>query len=119
MPKTRLEKIEGIKDEIDQLKNRQRLLLQQHNVQERKARVHRLCRRGGIVEKLLPDLIVLTDEQFDTFVEKTLLSGYAEKILKKLVSQNGENATPALTITEQSGVPSEAAKPTEQQRQAS
>jgi len=93
MSKTRLEKIDGIKEEIEQLKIRQKLLLQQHNAHERKARNHRLCRRGGIVEKLLPDLIALTDEQFDTFVEKALLTGYAEKIIKGLTAQNGTNAT--------------------------
>ena len=91
MSKTRLERIDGIKEEIEQLKNRQKLLQQQHNAQERKARTHRLCRRGGIVEKLLPGIITLTDEQFDTFVEKTLLTGYAERILKGLAAQGVAN----------------------------
>ena len=95
MPKTRLEKIDGIKDEIENLRTRQRLLLKQHNAQERKDRNHRLCRRGGIVEKLLPDLITLTDEQFDTFVEKTLLSGHAERILKGLATQSDTTSTDA------------------------
>ena len=91
MSKSRLERIDGIKEEIEQLKTRQKLLQQQHNAQERKARTHRLCRRGGIVEKLLPGTISLTDDQFDTFVEKTLLTGYAEKILKGLAVQSGES----------------------------
>ena len=101
MAKTKLEKIDGIKDVIEQLKKRQRLLLQQHNAQERKDRNHRLCRRGGIVEKLLPDLITLTDEQFDTFVEKTLLSGHAERILKGLTGQERERvlSIPAEPVT--------------------
>ena len=118
MAKTRLEKIDGIKEEIEQLKARQKQLQQQHNVQERKARNHRLCKRGGIVEKLLPDLITLTDEQFDAFVEKTLLTGYAERILKGLTGQEKESARlkPAGTAT--ASVPVGSVKTLEHQQQA-
>ena len=133
MSKTRLEKIDGIKEEIEQLRIRQKLLLQQHNAQERKARNHRLCRRGGIVEKLLPDLIALTDEQFDTFVEKALLTGYAEKIIKGLTVQNGTSASKAqsgstdqekdhsaakTTAAETSHVPAGMAEPPEREQRA-
>jgi len=118
MTKTRLEKIDGIREEIEQLKIRQKLLLQQHNTHERKARTHRLCRRGGIVEKLLPDLITLTDEQFDTFVEKTLLSGYAERIIKGLTGQEKETVRPKSTETETASISAGGAKPTEPEQRA-
>jgi hypothetical protein len=126
MSKTRLERIGSIQEEIEQLKTRQKLLQQQHNAQERKARNHRLCRRGGIVEKLLPGIISLTDEQFDAFVEKTLLTGYAERIIKGLAAQDvnrldgkqgnatgleKEGATPMPAVTEPGGVPAGIAKP--------
>ena len=111
MSKTRLEKIDGIKDEIEQLKARQKLLLQQQNEHERKTRTHRLCRRGGIVEKLLPDLIELTDEQFDTFVEKTLLSGYADKILRGFVPKEKPSATSEPVKVEQTSIQAVDVKP--------
>ena len=133
MSKSRLERIDGIKEEIEQLKTRQRLLQQQHNAQERKARTHRLCRRGGLVEKLLPGTISLPDEQFDTFVEKTLLTGYAEKILRGLAAQSGEslaekqgnvsardegNATTRPAAKEPGGAPAGITKLAGQQREA-
>ena len=58
-----------------------------------KDRNHRLCKRGGLIEKLLPDLAQLTDEQFDNFVQKTLMSGFAEKILRGLVPPESESNT--------------------------
>jgi len=100
MSKTRLEKIASIGGEIEQLKNRQKLLLQQHNTQERKARTHRLCKRGGIVEKLLPGLAALTDSQFDTFVEQVMLSGYAEKVLSGLAERSGKAAADVVAAGE-------------------
>jgi len=84
MAKTRLEKIDGIDEEIALLRRRQALLKQQQGKQERKERTHRLCRRAGLIEKLLPGVAALTDGQFEAFVEKTLMTGYAERILKGL-----------------------------------
>jgi NCAIR mutase (PurE)-related protein len=93
--KTTSEKIEAAKIEKQQAEARIKKLLQEQKAEERKIRNHRLCKRGGLVEKLLPDLSRLTDEQFDTFVQKTLMSGFAEKILRGLVPPESEsNAEP-------------------------
>ena len=75
--RTTAERIDAKKEEMTQKKNGLNLLLQRQRKEERKARNHRLCERGGIVESLLPDLARLDKEQFDTFAQKTLLSGYA------------------------------------------
>ena len=83
--KTTAERIEAARIEKQQAETRIKKLLQEQKAQERKERNHRLCKRGGLVEKLLPDLIKLTDEQFEIFVQKTLMSGFAEKILRGLV----------------------------------
>ena len=88
--KTTAEKIEAAKIEKEQAETRIKKLLQEQKAEERKARNHRLCKRGGQVEKLLPDLVDLTDEQFETFVQKTLLSGFAEKVLRGLVPPKTE-----------------------------
>jgi len=82
--KTTAEKIEEARLEKQQAENRIKNLIQEQKAEERKARTHRLCKRGGQVEKLLPELARLTDEQFDTFVQKTLLSGFAAKVLRGL-----------------------------------
>jgi restriction endonuclease S subunit len=55
---------------------------------ERKARDQRLFKRGGIVEKHLPDLIGLTDKQFDVFIEKVLLTPHTSRIIASLKAEN-------------------------------
>ena len=71
MAKTKLEKIAGIEEEIRQLENKKKRLMQEQKEQERKDRTNRLCKRMGLFEKLLPDCITLTEEQFKTFLEQT------------------------------------------------
>jgi len=101
MPRTTISKIESIRAEMEELKKEERELLQKHRKEERDARTHRLCKRGGIVEKLLPDLIAFTDEQFDKFIEKTLLTSHTNKIIAELKAQGGEPAVTKSTQTAQ------------------
>ena len=84
------ERIADAQKEAEQKQNRLKELLQEQKKAERKARTHRLCERGGKVESLLPDLARLDDEQFKTFVQKTLLTGFAEKILRQLLPPDAE-----------------------------
>ena len=102
--KTLDERIEAAREEVKQKGARVKELLQQQKKQERKDRTRRLCERGGKVEKLLPDLARLTDDQFEIFVEKTLLSGFAEKVLRQLVppelAEQPDNETVATTPAE-------------------
>lgn len=75
------EKIENINQEIERLKNQQKLLQQQYNEQERKARTKRLCSRGGYLESRLPETITLTDNQYKVLLERTLFSERGRTIL--------------------------------------
>ena len=79
------EQIAQARKELEQKEQRVKDLLGRRRTKEDKARTNRLCKRGGQVEKLLPKLKFITDKQFDTFVEKALLSGYAEKILNEIM----------------------------------
>ena len=94
MAQTKIEKIASIEEEIKQLKERQKLLQQQHNAQERKDRTKRLCRRMGLFESMLPDTIPLTEEQFKTFIEKTVNTEPSRRILDSLTEQNAAPAAP-------------------------
>lgn len=80
MAKTKIEKIAGIEEEIRQL-------VQAQKVQERKDRTKRLCRRMGLFESLLPDAISLTDEQFQIFLEKTVLTEQSRRVLDGLTAR--------------------------------
>ena len=86
---TRVERIAGIKEEIEQLENRRRRLIQEQKKQERKDRTRRLCTRGGHLESVLPETIPLSDERFFTFLEKALCNDSAKKLLSELTAQQG------------------------------
>ena len=53
---------------------------------------NRLCKRMGLFEKLLPDTIPLTEEQFKTFVEQTIATEHSRRILDSLTAQNAVTA---------------------------
>lgn len=92
MAKTKTEKITSIEEEIRQLENRRRQLVQEQKAQERKDRTKRLCRRMGLFESLVPDTIPLTEEQFKTFLEKTVTTEQSRRILDELTAQNAAKA---------------------------
>ena len=88
MRKTTAEKIAEAQQRKEQMQNQIKRLQQQQKSEERKARTHRLCKRGGIVEKLLPDLATFTDEQFDIFVKKVLLTEHTKRVITDITKQN-------------------------------
>ena len=103
MAKTKAEKITSIEEEIRQLENRRRQLVQEQKAQERKDRTKRLCRRMGLFESLVPDTIPLTEEQFKTFLEKTVAADHARRILDELTAQNAPTAPAQGTETAAQG----------------
>ena len=92
MAKTKIEKIAGIEEEIRQLENKKKRLIQEQKEQERKDRTNRLCKRMGLFEKLLPDTIPLTEGQFKTFLEQTIATEHSRRILDALTAQNAATA---------------------------
>ena len=46
----------------------------------------------GFIEKLLPDTIPLTEEQFKTFVEQTIATEHSCRVLDGLTAQNAATA---------------------------
>lgn len=107
MAQSKIEKIASIDDEIKQLRERQKRLLQQHNAKERKDRTKRLCKRMGLFESMLPDTIPLTDEQFKIFLEKAVVTEPSRRLLDSLTAQNVALATPqgAETATQGNNAP--------------
>jgi len=114
MAKTKVEKIRGIEEQIHQLENERKRLLQQHREQERKARTNRLCKRGGLLESMLPDTIALTDEQFQTFMEKTMLTPFTRRILDELTKRSADTGTTQGTQSAAQSSTPPAAKPPQQ-----
>ena len=77
-------RIASIEDKIKQLENQRKQLIQKEKQAERKARTRRLCSRHGLFESMLPDTITLTEEQFKTFLEKTVANGHGRRVLAEL-----------------------------------
>ena len=71
------------KKKIRQLENRENMLRQKLSVEERKARNHRLCKRGGFMESLVPELIAMPDEEAKAFLRLALTSEPAQEFLKR------------------------------------
>ena len=89
MPRTTVEKIEGIQAQIEQLENERKRLVQRQKEQERKDRTKRLIERGAILESLIPGAAAFTNEQIKAFLEKTVGSDSARKILAGMAPQGG------------------------------
>jgi len=87
MPKTNIEKIQGIKAQIQQLENERKRLMNAKKEADRKARTKRLIERGAILESLIPGAAAFSNEQIKAFLEKTIGSDFARKILKSIESQ--------------------------------
>ena len=75
--------IDDGKKKIRQLENLEKIIKQKLSVEERKARNHRLCKRGGFMESLVPELIAMPDEDAQTFFRLALTSEPAREFLRK------------------------------------
>lgn len=94
-PKTPAEKIEYIDKRMSQLEAQRKRLAQAEKERERKARTSRLCSRHGLLENYMPDLVTITDEQFEMFVKKAVANNYGHDILAKIVAAARVSASPA------------------------
>ena len=116
MAKTIIEKIASKREKIQQLQNEEKQLLQKHRQEERKARTRRLCFRHGLLEKYLPDLVTITDEQFEVFVKRAIATSYGRDTLTEITGNTGatvaaENAeTPLACNTSDNPNPATAAQ---------
>jgi hypothetical protein len=71
MGQSTTQRIESIQTQIQELEKQQKQLLQRQKEAERKARTHRLCKRGGEIEKNLPGIDTLSEEEFKAFANIT------------------------------------------------
>ena len=95
MAKSRQDKITNYEEQIAQLNNRKKQEIQKMKQDERKARTKRLCSRQGLLEKYMPDLIIITDEQFEMFIKRGINTDYGRKILGEIIMKNATATKPA------------------------
>ena len=112
MPKTTAEKIASKREQIQQLQNQEKQLIQKQKGEERKARTRRFCSRHGLLEKFMPDLATITDEQFETFIRKGINTSYGQKILAEIVGSTGATTAPQTAEAAAQTNPTPTTKPT-------
>jgi hypothetical protein len=93
MARTRAERIANVEKEMAELANLKKRLLQEKKAQERKARTKRLIERGLILESMLPNPELLTNEQVKEFLKIIMKTDFAKQELKKLAIVSGESVT--------------------------
>lgn len=84
------EQIAKAEEEIRQLQNRKKKLLNQKKAEERKARTHRLIERGAILESLLEQSERYSNEQIKDLLETALQTPQAREFLRRTEVQKGE-----------------------------
>lgn len=83
-------RIAKAEEEIRQLQNKKRRLLNQKKNEERKARTHRLIERGAILESLLERPEQYENEQIKELLEVALRSAQAREHLGKIMGEREE-----------------------------
>jgi predicted nuclease with TOPRIM domain len=118
MRKTLKQKIDESLLEMNELQKKHDELLAKYNAEEQKKRTHRLCKRGGYVEKYLPEIIGLTDKQFYSYVEKVMLTDDARFILMAISEEPETPTVPPTDVATAQGGENAALKPSEPTAQA-
>ena len=85
------EQIAKAEEEIRQLQNKKKKLLNQKKNEERKIRTHRLVERGAILESLLEQPEQYTNEQIKGLLETALRTPQAQEFLRRTQKPKGEN----------------------------
>ena len=85
------EQIAKAEEEIRQLQNRKKKLLNQKKSEERKIRTHRLVERGAILESLLEKPEQYSNEQIKGLLEVAFQTAQAQEHLRKIGEENREN----------------------------
>ena len=66
---TTTEKRLSIEEQIKQLEQQRKALIQKERVERTEESRRRQLLRGGLLEKLLPNLVTLSDEDFEKFIK--------------------------------------------------
>jgi hypothetical protein len=104
--KTKLQlQIEASEKKIQEEKKHLKLLERKQTERDRKDRNHRLCRRHGYLESVLPEIINLTEEQFQEFVKNHIANKHGIAVLANFTGQTAEMTATATTVakTQNSG----------------
>jgi hypothetical protein len=89
MAKSRTEKIASYDEQIAALQKKRTEELDKQKQEEKDEREKRQKKRGEILEKLIPETIDLTIEQFTTLLNKTTANPFWRDKLAEILKENG------------------------------
>lgn len=110
MTKSKAEKIANIDEQIAQLENQRKRLIQLQREQDRKDRTRRLIERGAMLESMIDGATALDNGQIKAFLEMTIRTDYARRMLANLTAVPKETATLDSTETALQGDPPSATR---------
>ena len=115
MIKNRLAKVETLDEQIAKLQEQRKQELQKHRQEERKEQDKRRRTRGEVIEKLMPDTINLTIEEFTTFINKTTANTFGRDKLAEIIRGSEAKTKPqeAPSQNEKAPPPSSPQQPNE------
>ena len=95
MKKSTADKLNSVDEQMRVLAEEKKTLQKKKREEEQDERNKRYCKRGGIIEKHIPELATLTDEQFDFFAKKVLFTEYAKCVIADILNPQ---PTPAPSV---------------------
>jgi hypothetical protein len=98
MSKSRTEKIASYDEQIAKLLEKRNTELEKQKKEEKEATEKRQRKRGELLEKLIPETVNLTIEQFTTLINRTTANPFGRdklaEILKESEAKSKAQATP-------------------------
>ena len=94
MKKSTAQKRMSVEEQIKTLENQRRQYIRQEKEEAEQERMKRVRNRGIFIEKTLPHLTNLTQEQFEAFIEKALLSEQTQRIFTDISSGKSTPQSP-------------------------
>jgi len=98
------EKINNVDEQMRLLAEEKKTLQKKKRAEEQEKQKQRLCKRGSVVEKHLPDLAALTDEQFNIFEEKILFIEQTKRIITEILTPQFTPSRSAKSAKEESDI---------------
>ena len=86
-----LAKQDRLREDKQRVESRIRALQNQIKDEDRKARTHRLCTRGGMLESFLPDPENITDGTVMDLLKKLFDLPAAKKLVSEVVNQSSDH----------------------------
>ena len=90
------------REPVKQFRDEEKQAPQRQKQEERNPHTNRYCRRHELLEKIMPDLATITDEQFELFIKRAINTRYGRAALAEIVADAGTSTAPASKTEERS-----------------